>query len=103
VGEKLEAMWAKMFEVKDCEAIGRIVGGSDGEFHHVGGERGKICVQGVLSHDSTHKVAGGWVLGVWSNGGEWFAKGGGNLALRRDGSLTKLNWLSGWRVAKLSG
>jgi hypothetical protein len=68
VGEELEATWAKMFEVKDREAIrtpsGRIVGGSDGEFHHIGGERGEVPVQGVLMPNSTHKAAGGWVLGV---------------------------------------
>jgi hypothetical protein len=74
VGEGLEATWAKMFEVKGREAIqtssGRIVGGSDDEFHHVGSERGKVPVQGVLSPNSTCKAAGGWVLGVRSDGEE---------------------------------
>jgi hypothetical protein len=74
VGEELEATWAKMFEVKDREAIrtpsGRIVGDSDGEFRHVGGERGEVPVQGALSPNSTYKAAGGWVLGVRSDGGE---------------------------------
>jgi len=44
--------------MKDREAVwtpsGRVVGGCDGELHHVGCERGEVPIEGVFSPDSTN-------------------------------------------------
>jgi hypothetical protein len=67
-----------VLKVKDREVVwtssGRVVGGCDGELHHVGCERGAVPIEVMFSLDSTYEVAGGGALGVRSDRSKYLAE-----------------------------
>jgi hypothetical protein len=93
-GKYREALWSLSW---------RVVGGCDGELHHVVCERGEIPVEGMFSPDLKHEVAGGGALRVRSNQSEELTEGGRDFALGGEEILTKLDRLIKGRAVTLSG